>query len=123
MPCAVRNARPTCGAHNSGKASRSATVPTAAGTCSPQRPLRRRDGRGYSPALLQTIVTAGGRLHSFADAAFALGLFGLSISARHVQQLTQEVGTDLARARDAQARRHWHRRPPAVTIVCKSAGL
>jgi hypothetical protein len=48
-------------------------------------------------------------LHSFADAAFALGLSGLSISARHVQQLTQEVGTDLARIRDEQVARRWHR--------------
>ena len=63
----------------------------------------RLDGHGYSPALLHAIVTAGARLHSFADAAFALGLCGLSISARHVQQLTQEVGTALAQARDAQA--------------------
>jgi hypothetical protein len=48
-------------------------------------------------------------LHSFADAAFALGLSGLSISARHVQQLTQDVGTDLARARDAQAQQRRRR--------------
>jgi hypothetical protein len=69
----------------------------------------RLDGHGYSPALLQVIVTAGARLHSFADAAFALGLCGLSISARHVQELTQEVGTDLAKARDAQAEARRHR--------------
>jgi hypothetical protein len=73
---------------------------------------------------LQKIVTAGARLHSFADAAFALGLCGLSISARHVQQLTQEVGTDLARLRDEQAtgRRRRQQTPrvaatPAVVAV------
>jgi hypothetical protein len=106
------------------RTSRSAIVPTAAGTFSPQRPILRLDGHGYSPALLHKIVTAGARLHSFADAAFALGLFGLSISARHVQQLTQQVGTDLARARDAQAQQHWHRQlaarvaaPPEVVAV------
>ena len=48
-------------------------------------------------------MTAGARLHSFADAAFALGLAGVPISAKHVQQLTHEVGTDLAAARDAAA--------------------
>jgi len=48
-------------------------------------------------------------LHSFADAAFALRLCGLSISARHVQQLTQEVGTDLARARAEQAQQRRRR--------------
>jgi len=70
------------------------------------------------------IVTAGARLHSFADAAFALELCGLTISARHVQQLTQEVGTDLARARDAQAEARRHRvlaprvpTPPVVVAV------
>jgi len=101
-----------------------ATVPTVAGTFSPQRPILRLDGHGYSPALLQKIVTAGARLHSFADAAFALGLGGLSISARHVQQLTQEVGTDLARARDEQAQKRRRRQlvprvatPPEVVAV------
>ena len=75
----------------------------------------RLDGHGYSPARLQKIVTAAARLHSFADAAFALGLSGLAISARHVQQLTQEVGTALARARDEQAQRRRRRqRSPRV---------
>lgn len=59
--------------------------------------------------MLRAIVTAAARLHSYADAAFALGLSGLSISARHVQQLTQEVGTELAEARDAQADARRHR--------------
>jgi hypothetical protein len=61
--------------HSSGSAaSRSATVPTAAGTFSPQRPLLRRNGHGYSPAVLPMVVEAAGRLPSFADAAFALHL-------------------------------------------------
>jgi hypothetical protein len=78
----------------------------------------RLDGHGYSPALLQKIVTAGARLHSFADAAFALSLCGLSISARHVQQLTQEVGVDLAQARDAKAQQRRRRRlSPRVALT------
>jgi hypothetical protein len=80
-----------------------ATVPTAAGTFFPLRPRLRLDGHGYSPAVLEQIVTAAARLDSFADAAFAVGLTGLAISPRHVQQLTTEVGADLARHRDAQA--------------------
>jgi hypothetical protein len=68
--------------------------------------------------VLQLIVTAGARLHSFADAAFALGLCGVTISAKHVQHLTQEVGTDLARARDAQAEARRHRElAPRVTTA------
>jgi hypothetical protein len=118
VPCAARTALSRCRAHTCNKASRFATVPTAAGTFSPQRPILRLDGHGYSPALLQKIVTAGARLHSFADAAFALGLSGLSISARHVQQLTQEVGTDLARARDEQAQKRRRRElSPRVTTT------
>jgi hypothetical protein len=55
------------------------------------------------------IVTAGARLHSFADAAFAVGLAGVPVSARHAQQLAEEVGTELAAARDAQAAARRHR--------------
>ena len=115
MSSAGSNARSRRRAHDCDRTNRWVTAPTAAGTFSPQRPILRLDGHGYSPALLQKIVTAGARLGSFADAAFALGLFGLSISARHVQQLTQEVGADLARARDEQvAKRRRRELPPRV---------
>ena len=67
---------------------------------------------------MRAVVTAGARLHSFADAACALGLAGVPISAKHVQQPTLEVGTALAGARDARAearrRRVW---PPRVTAA------
>ena len=80
--------------------------------------MLRLDGHGYSTALLQKIATAGARLHSFADAAFALSLSGLSISPRHVQQLTQEVGTDLAQARDEQAQKRRRRQlSPRVAVA------
>ncbi len=80
--------------------------------------MLRLDGHGYSTALLQKIVSAGARLHSFADAAFALSLCGLSISARHVQQLTQEVGADLAQARDQQAQQRRRRQlSPRVAVA------
>ena len=53
-----------------------------------------------------------------------MGLTGLSISPRHVQQLTAEVGADLARQRDAQAlqRRRRQLQPrvdqtPAAVVV------
>lgn len=70
------------------------------------------------------IVTAGARLHSFADAAFALGLAGLSISPRHVQELTARVGQELAAQRDAKAKKRLQRQlqpevaePPTVVAV------
>src|SRR5262245_4695023 len=79
-PSSARRAPSPSAAGGSSRASRSATAPPAGGIFSPQRPLLRLDGHGYSPQVLQQIVTAGARLHSFADAAFALSLAGLSIS-------------------------------------------
>jgi hypothetical protein len=74
--------------------------------------------------VLRTIVTAAARLDSFADAAFAMSLCDVTISARHVQQLTQEVGTAMVAARDAQAEARRHRvlepraaTTPAVVVV------
>jgi hypothetical protein len=74
--------------------------------------------------LLKLIVTAGARLHSFADAAFALSLVGLSISARHVQTLTEELGGELVRRRDEQVLKRRRRqlqprvqeKPEAVVV-------
>lgn len=73
---------------------------------------------------MQQVVTAAARLGSFEDAAFAVGLTGLSISARHVCALTHEVGADLARRRDEQAQKRRRRqlaprvaRTPAAVVV------
>jgi hypothetical protein len=70
------------------------------------------------------IVEAAGRLHSFADAAFALGLAGLPISGRHVGRLAKEIGAELAQARDEQASQRRRRQlrprvsePPEVVAV------
>ena len=60
----------------------------------------RLDNRSYSPAVVEMIAEAAARLHSFADAAFALDLAGIEISPRHVQRLASEIGTELARKRD-----------------------
>jgi hypothetical protein len=57
------------------------------------------------------IVEAGGRF-SFGDAAFALQLAGVSISPRHIRQLTVLVGDELAAARDAEAVAHRRRQLP-----------
>jgi hypothetical protein len=75
--------------------------------------------------LLCRLVTLAGQLPSAACVATAVStLVAVSISGRHVQRLTQEVGTDLARVRDAQAnyrqRRHLTPRvaePPPVAVV------
>jgi hypothetical protein len=68
------------------------------------------------------IVEAGGRF-SFADAALALQLAGVSISPRHIRHLTLLIGAELAAARDAQAVAHRRRQlsvqeaPPSPTVV------
>jgi hypothetical protein len=75
--------------------------------------------------LLCRLVTLSGQLPSADCAATALHTIArVQISGRHVQRLTQEVGTDLARLRDAQAAQQRRRqlRPrvaaaPAVAVV------
>ena len=59
------------------------------------------------------IAEAAGRLHSFADAAFALHLAGIQISPRHLGHLAQEIGSEMARTRDDKAVRHRRRQLPA----------
>lgn len=94
--------------------SQSATVPPAGGTFSPQRPLLRLDGHGYSPAALRLIAEAAGRLGSFTDAAYALDLAGLTLSPQHVRTLAHEVGSDLTRHRDQKAAQGRRRLPVRV---------
>jgi hypothetical protein len=57
-------------------------------------------------------------VHAGADAAFALGLAGLAIAARHAQHLTEEVGTDRARQRDAPVHQRRRRQlSPRVRVT------
>jgi hypothetical protein len=85
----------------------------------------RLDGHSYTPQLLQRILTLAGRLKSFELAAVALEVAAdVAITGRHVQRLTQEVGTDLAQQRDAQAAQYRRRElqprvpePPPVAVV------
>jgi hypothetical protein len=84
----------------------------------------RLDNRSYSPAVVEMIAEAAARLHSFADAAFALDLAGIEISPRHVQRLASEIGTELARKRDEKVAQRRRRTlpirvatPPEVVAV------
>lgn len=63
---------------------------------------------------MRLIADAAGRLGSFTDAAYALSLARLSISAQHVHTLAQEIGNDLARCRDEKAAQGRRRLPPRV---------
>jgi hypothetical protein len=84
----------------------------------------RLDNHDYSPAVLQMIAEAGGRLGSFADAAFALHLAGVGISSRHVGRIAGEIGNELVRQRDAKVAQRRRRQlsprvaaPPEVVAV------
>jgi hypothetical protein len=63
------------------------------------------------------IAEAAARLHSFADAAFALSLAGIPISSRHVQRVASEIGTELANQRDEKVARRRRRELPARVAV------
>jgi hypothetical protein len=73
---------------------------------------------------LQQIAEAAARLHSAADAACALRLAGVGISARHVQRIAAELGHELAQQRDQKATQQRQRTlpvrvasPPPVVAV------
>src|SRR5437016_663448 len=61
---------------------------------------------------MEAVAQAAGRLKSFADAAFALELAGLALSARQVERIAAEVGRELAHDRDEKAARHRRRQLP-----------
>jgi hypothetical protein len=64
------------------------------------------------------IVEAGACLPSFATAAYALGLAGLSISPRHVATLTHLIGAELVKLRDDKVpRRRQRQLPPRVATT------
>jgi hypothetical protein len=84
----------------------------------------RLDNHSYSPALLQKIVEAAGRLGSAGQAALALNvLAGLGISARHVTRLTAEVGDELAARRDHEVEQRRQRQLPPRVAPPPGAGV
>jgi hypothetical protein len=70
------------------------------------------------------IVEAAGRLQSSADASYALRLAGVEISARHIERLTHEIGSEMAQKRDDKVIQRRRRQlpervatPPEVVAV------
>jgi hypothetical protein len=73
----------------------------------------RIDGHGYSPAVLDKIVSAGADCKSFSHAAAQLEkLAEISVSQSHISNLTHEIGRELIAVRDHQAALHRHRQLP-----------
>jgi len=90
------------------------TARLVAGIFFPQRPLLRLSNHGYSQAMLRKILEAGGHVKSFALAAKMLdSLAELPISERHVGRLVQEIGQEMAAARDRQTEDYVHHRRQA----------
>lgn len=85
---------------------------------------------GYSPALLVKIEYAGANEGSFEQAAQSLArLAEFSISAKHVQRLTERLGRERAEARDRDVEQMkagrltpTHAQPPRVAAVHLDAG-
>jgi hypothetical protein len=85
---------------------------------------------GYGPGLLKKIEYAGGNGRSFASAAQSLErLAEFSISARHVERLTERLGKERAGQRDQQAAwmeerklRSKYKQAPAVAVIMLDAG-
>jgi hypothetical protein len=67
------------------------------------------------------ICQAAGRLQSCADAAFALDLAEVKISARHVQRVASEVGAEMARERDEKVARQRRRELPVRVAAVPDA--
>jgi hypothetical protein len=89
------------GAPRSNTASRWVIARVAVGIFFPQRPLLRLDSHGYSPAILDKIVTAGAELKSFVLAERMLAkLAEVRICERHVGRLTEAVGAELQALRE-----------------------
>lgn len=85
---------------------------------------------GYSPRLLQKIEYAGGNEPSFRVASAALEqLAELSISAKHVERITERLGRERADQRDADVTafragqlQPRYREPPQVAAIHLDAG-
>lgn len=94
------------------------TARRAAGIFFPQRPILKLTTHGYSPSVLNKIVQAAGQVKSHHLAAVVLGVVGeITISGRHVNRLTEEIGTELKEKRDRETEDyvHHHRKEPAAS--------
>jgi hypothetical protein len=83
----------------------------AAGIFFPQRPVLKLGTHGYSSSILNKIVQAAGQVKSHRVAAKILEVVGeIAISSRHVNRLTEEIGTELKEKRDRETEDYVHHR-------------
>jgi len=101
--------------------SRWATARRVAGIFFPQRRVLKLDGHGYSPTILHRILHIASVTSAFEVAATALKVVGeISISARQINNLVNEVGQELATDRDARTEQYVNqplpRQPTSVDV-------
>ncbi len=112
-----RSVRRSCAAAPLNTRNPSAIVRLAAGLFFPQRPLRKLGVNGSSPAILHKIVGATAEVKSHPLAAKVLQLVGeFSIGGRHINRLTETIGTEMAEQRDGATEDYVHhcRQPPTT---------
>jgi hypothetical protein len=108
-----------CPAAPSNTASRCATARPAVGIFFPQRLLLKLDTHAYSPGLLHKIIGTAGQVKSHKVAAAVVELVGdIHISGRHINRLTEEIGTEMEQRRDRDTEDYvHHRRPPPAAAA------
>lgn len=107
-----------------------ATANPAGGSFSPCDERLKLGGEDYSSGLLKKIEYAGGNGRSFETAAESLQrLAECSISARHVERLTERLGKQRAAERDVGSAamqlgklHSAYKQPPAVAVMMLDAG-
>jgi hypothetical protein len=84
-----------------------ATARGVGGIFFPQRPVLKLDGHGYSPTILHRILHIASVTSAFEVAETALKVVGeISISARQINNLANEIGQELAADRDAKTEQY-----------------
>jgi hypothetical protein len=90
-----------------------ATARFATGIFFPQRSALQLDGRSYSPCVLEKAMLSAARHPAYQLAAATLQEVGdISISGRHLQNLSVQIGGELERERDAKTEAYFHQPLP-----------
>jgi hypothetical protein len=85
---------------------------------SPSRPALGVENHSYTPSVLANIVFVGGNAKSFGQGEeYLRRLAELDITGRHVGRLTEKIGAEMARQRDADVEAYRRRKLPAAVAV------
>lgn len=83
----------------------------------PQRVALKIDGRSYSPAVIEKTMFCAGTLPAYHLASKSLlKLSDISITGRHIGNLSESIGNELARERDARTQVYFDQNLPRVHV-------